>query len=74
MTKKLINFFINSLLITIFIYIFIYSKTVKETIVYGINIWLYNLIPSLFPFLLLSKLLITYHIFDKLNKSLGKII
>lgn len=72
MTKKIIDFFINSLLITIFIFVFIYSKDIKETIIYGINIWLYNLIPSILPFLLISKLMIYNNFFYKINNIFGK--
>ena len=74
MTKKLLIIFTNLLLITIFIYVFIYSKIVKETIIFGINLWVYNLIPSLFPFLLISKLLIKYNIVNKLNNIVGNYI
>ena len=72
MYKKILSILTNSLLITIFVFIFIYSNIVKEIIIYGINIWLYNLIPSLFPFLLISKLLIYYKIFILFNKLFGK--
>ena len=56
MTKKIIDLLINSLIVIIFVFIFIYSNIVKRTIIYGINIWLNNLLPSMFPFLLVSEL------------------
>ena len=74
MSKRIIDFCLNSLLIIIFIYIFLYSNTVKITIIYGINIWINNLIPTLFPFLLISKLLIYYNIIEHLNKIFGYFI
>ena len=74
MTKKTINGLINTFFISIFIYIFIYSNIVKRNITVGINIWLYSLIPTLFPFLLITKILINYNIFDIINTIFGKII
>ena len=71
MTKKLFSFLLNLLLIIIFLYIFIYSKIVKETIIFGINLWLYTLIPSIFPFLLISKLLVKYNILNIVNNTFG---
>ena len=58
---------INVLLVTIFIYIFIYSKNIKYYVLFAINLWINNLIPSIFPFLLISKLLIIYNTFDFIN-------
>ena len=74
MTKKLINYLLYSLLIIIYIYIFIYSKEVKETVIYGINIWIYNLFPSIFPFLLMTKLIAYHNLFDYVNNLFGNII
>ena len=74
MTKKLISFLLNSMLIIIFFYIFIYSKIVKETIIFGINLWLHTLIPSIFPFLLISKLLVKYNILNIINNLFGSYI
>ena len=73
MTKKLINYLLHFLLITIFIFIFIYSNIVKETVINGINIWLYNLIPSMFPILLVTKLMIKYNIFEYINYLFGNL-
>ena len=69
MTKRIINFLINFLLIIIFVFIFIYSNIVKQTIIYGINIWLYNLLPTIFPFLLVTKLLIYNNTFININNT-----
>ena len=54
-----------------FLYIFIYSKIVKETIIFGINLWLNTLIPSILPFLLVSKLIVKYNILNILNDTFG---
>lgn len=74
MIKNIFTIFINSLLITLFIFIFIYSNDVKEIILFGINIWINNLIPSILPFLLITKLLINYNIIEYLNIIFGKFI
>ena len=71
MTKKLFIFLLNLLLILIFFYIFIYSRTVKKTIVFGLYLWINTLIPSIFPFLLISKLLVKYNILNIINDFLG---
>lgn len=72
MIEKIINVLINILLVILFVFIFIYSNTVKETIIYGIYIWVNNLIPSMFPFLLVSKLMIYSNLVLYLNKIFGK--
>ena len=74
MIKKTINAFINSLLIIIFLFIFVYSNTVKETIVFGINTWLYSLFPSMFPILLISKIMIQYNLIETMTYLFGRII
>ncbi len=43
-------------------FIFFYSKDISENIISVINIWKNNLVPSLFPFLIVSKFLINYNI------------
>ena len=74
MTKKIIDLLINSLIVIIFVFIFIYSNIVKRTIIYGINIWLNNLLPSMFPFLFVSKLMIYNKTFNFKNNSLAVIV
>ncbi len=39
---------------------FIYSKDISENIISSIDIWKNNLFPSLFPFIVISKILINY--------------
>lgn len=74
MNKNLINFLINFILLFIFIYIFIYSSNIKESILFAFDIWTNNLIPSMFPFLLISNLLINYGFLDVLSFILGPFI
>lgn len=72
MKNNLKKTIINILLISIFIYIFTNSKEIKNYVLYAINLWTNNLIPSLFPFLLITKLLIYYGMSDYLNNLFGK--
>lgn len=74
MKKNLINYLINIVLIYIFISLFIYSKELKENILFILEIWVNNLIPSIFPFLLFTNLFYNYGIIDILNYVLGPII
>ncbi len=74
MKKNFIILITNIILIYIFIFIFIYSKDLKENILFVIHIWLNNLIPSLFPFIILSNLLINNGFIDILSYLIGPII
>lgn len=67
MKNNLINFLITFLLISMFVFIFVYSKNTKEAVLYAENIWLNNLIPSIFPSLIIVSLLIKYNIVNKIN-------
>lgn len=57
-----------------FIFIFTSSSSVKTAIIYGENLWLYSLFPSIFPSLLLSSLLIKYNLINVLSKIFKNII
>lgn len=74
MKNNLINFMINIVLIYILVFIFIYSYEIKESIINSINIWVNNLIPSIFPFLLITSLLYNYGLIDLLSNIFGKTI
>lgn len=73
MKNNFINTLIILLLLTIFIFIFAYSNDIKENVLYAIDIWLNILIPSIFPFLLISNLLIDYNFINILSTFLGNI-
>lgn len=47
-------------LLILSILMFIYSKDISENIISSIEIWKNNLFPSLFPFIVISKILINY--------------
>ena len=62
MKSKIKNILIIIILIIITCYVIIKKNIVKESILYGINIWINYLIPSLFPFFVISDILINYNI------------
>ena len=71
MKKIFLSILKNIIFITIFIFIFLYSKDVKESIFFAFDIWVNKLIPSIFPFLLISSFLINYGFIDFLSITLG---
>ena len=46
------------------------NKTI-ENVLFGVNIWMYNVFPSLFPFFILSDLLINFGFVEFLSNVLG---
>lgn len=74
MNKNFINILINFVLLYIFIFIFMYSSEIKTSILFAFDIWVNNLIPSMFPFLLISNLLINYGFLDILSFVVGPFI
>lgn len=62
------------LLVTILFFIIIYSPKVLESVAFSISIWKDNLFPSLFPFFVISNLLIEYGFIDILSKTIGPIM
>lgn len=74
MKNNLINLLITILLVYMFIFIFLYSKESKEAIIYTEDIFLYNLLPSILPSLIISSLLIKYNFINILSKLFKNII
>lgn len=72
MKKNLIYLLIDITLIFILVFIFIYSNDIKESVLIAINIWNNSLIPSIFPFLLLSNLLVKYGFIEIISKIFGR--
>lgn len=72
---------IKSILIVIFFLLLlssflIFPKNTIDSVLLGINIWIYNVFPSLFPFFIISELLISYGFNDflsEISKPLMKI-
>lgn len=67
------NLFI-CLLVTIIIFIIRYSNEVMESVGFSISIWKDNLFPSLFPFFILSNLLLQYGFVEKVSILFRKIM
>lgn len=68
MKKNILNIII--IIITLF---FLYQIIINKTLVYlsinnSLNIWLKNLVPSLFPFFIISDILINYNITNYIPK------
>lgn len=58
--KKFINLIIMFLILYITLQVLIHSDAVVESVIFSIDIFKNNVFPSLFPFLVLSSLLINY--------------
>lgn len=60
MKKKSLSIFYLLLLIYITFDVITNSKIIMETVKFSFNLWLNNILPSLFPFFILSELLIKF--------------
>lgn len=74
MRKKVLVNTIVCLLVTITMGMIYYSKAVMESVSFSISIWIDNLFPSLFPFFVVSNLLLQYGFVDKLSRLFNKIM
>ncbi len=72
MKKKVLTVVSLIVLFSFFIAVFIYSKEVAESITFSISIWKDNLLPSLFPFFLMSELLMEYGFIEFISFIFGK--
>ena len=70
MNKKS-NYLILFFLLFIFINVFL-IKNLSEVIIESCNIWLYNLVPTIFPFYIITDLLINYGFIDILKPLFSK--
>jgi len=71
MKKTSKSFLIICLLSIITILLITYSKEVIESVSFSLSIWKENLFPSLFPFFVVSNLLIEYGFIELLGTYLG---
>ena len=62
MRKKLLDIFIILICVFIFIELLVRRDLIYSSIIYALNIWVKNLIPALFPFFIISDILINYNI------------
>lgn len=72
--KKKTNFIITIFLCFICIYILVNSKEVMNTVLFGFDIWKNSIFPSLFPFFIISSLLINYGFVDITSSFLSPIM
>ncbi|MDO5569000.1 MAG: hypothetical protein Q4G04_02665 [bacterium] len=72
--KKLKNIFIIIITLLITIDIIINKELVAQTVGFSLNIWITTLIPALFPFFIVSEILINYNITKYLSPIFDKIM
>lgn len=72
--KKIIQVFTSSILFLFLIYMLTNSKEVMDSVTFSISIWIDNLFPSLFPFLILSYFFVSYGISDLLSEVIKPIV
>ncbi len=74
MFQKVISTSIMTLLLSIAFFILTESKAVMEAVLFSFQIWKNNIFPSLFPFFLLSELLIQYGFVEFLGELLKPVM
>ena len=74
MFQKIISTSIMTLLLSIAFFILTESKAVMEAVLFSFQIWKNNIFPSLFPFFLLSELLIQYGFVEFLGELLKPVM
>lgn len=72
MRKNIGSNLIICLLVTILFFIIYYSNYVIDSVIFSISIWKDNLFPTLFPFFIISNLLIQYGFVDKISNIFGR--
>ena len=72
MKNKLLNLIIISSLMILTLETLFHKSLIFDTISYSLNIWVNSLIPSIFPFFVLSDLLIQYQITNYIPKKIKK--
>lgn len=74
MREKIENVLIVVILSVFFVLLFVFSKDISSSIIFSISIWKDNLLPSLFPFFVMSDLLLAYGFVDIISFFLGAIM
>lgn len=72
MKKNIFNGLIILSFIILFFEVLINKTLIFDTISYSLNIWVSTLVPSMFPFFIISDILISYHIIDYIPKFIKK--
>lgn len=68
MRTKIKSITVIIFLLLILISILSYPKETIDSVLFGINIWIYNVFPSLFPFFILADLLVNYGFIELLSE------
>ena len=71
--KKIFNLIIIFISIFVLLELFFMKKIIYTSIMYALNIWVNNIIPSLFPFFIISDILINYNITYYIPKIIRRI-
>ena len=74
MKKKIINFIVILFTVIVFLEIIINNKDVYNIIKNSIYTWINVLVPSLFPFFIISDILIDYNIIKYIPKQIRLIM
>ena len=74
MSKKISQDLFICLLLTITVSLVIFSNKVIQAASFSLSIWIENLFPTLFPFFVVSNLLLRYGFIETLASSIGKIM
>lgn len=74
MKQRMISISITSILLIIAFFILTESKAVMSSVLFSFQIWKNNIFPSLFPFFVLSELLIQYGFVEFLSELLKPIM
>ena len=74
MSKKISQDLFICLLLTIAVSLVIFSNEVIQAASFSLSIWIENLFPTLFPFFVVSNLLLRYGFVETLASSVGKIM
>ena len=72
--KKVKNFIFIIFFLYIILQIFLNNQLVHDSIFFGYNLFIYNVLPNLFPFLVISNLLINYGFVEICYKVFNKIM
>ena len=72
MKKNFNNIFTILILLIILILILVFSNEVIVSVLYSLQIWKNNIVPSLFPIFIITDLLISYGLIDILGRLLNK--
>ena len=74
MSKKISQDLFICLLLTITVSLVIFSNEVIQAVSFSLSIWIENLFPTLFPFFVVSNLLLRYGFVESLAASVGRIM